>query len=277
MEVDMNASLEPSMSEVYGCRSESYASILDPTLKPMAEEILRVCGINGREHVLDLATGTGSLAGAADNAGARVVGADISPGILSTAKRLWGGQVTFVAADALVLPFANQKFNVVMCGLSLSHFPNVLTVCHEVRRVLRPGGRFVCSSWGAESRNSSFSAAMNVLKKYAGNTSDTFSSLVDEKTWASPELGCEILESAGFESVTVTTLPLSGIYRSPAAAHDWTFAWPLTGVILDRLDKASLEALRTEAISEIERVNDLTWQYAVNYFKATEISSSIKH
>jgi ubiquinone/menaquinone biosynthesis C-methylase UbiE len=261
-----------SMAEAYGCRTESYASILDPTLKPMADEILRVCGIHGREHVMDLATGTGSVAGAADLAGARVVGVDISPGILTTAKRLRGGQFTFVAADALVLPFANQKFHVVMCGLSLSHFSNVLTVCHEVRRVLRPGGHFVSSSWGTQSRNPSFSAAMNVLKKYVGDTKDAFSGLLDEMTWASPERGCEILESVGFESVTVTTIPLSGTYSSPAAALDWTIAWPLTGVILDGLDTANLAALRTEAISEIERADDLTWQYAVNYFKATEIS-----
>ena len=69
-------------------------------------------------------------------------------------------------------------------------------------------------------------------------------------------------------SVRVTTLPLSGIYRSPAAALDWAFAWPLTGIILDGLDLASLAALRSEALAEIERTADLTWRYTVNYFKS---------
>lgn len=266
----MNARPVKRMAEVYGYRSESYASTLDPTLKPMADEILRIGGIRGRKRIMDLATGTGSVAGAAALAGAWVVGVDISPGILVTARRLWGNHVTFVVADAVALPFANQNFDVVICGLGLSHFPNVLTVCREVRRVLRPRGRFVGSSWGAESRNPSFSAAMNVLEKYVRNTTDAFSGAVDEKTWASPERSCEVLERAGFESVRVTTLPLSGIYRSSAAALDWTFAWPLTWVVLDGLDPASLAALRTEAIAEIERADDLTWQYAVNYFKATE-------
>jgi len=265
----MNAQLVKRMAEAYGCRSESYSSILDPTLEPMTEEILRISGIHGREHVLDLATGTGSVAGAAAQASARVVGVDISPGILVTAHRLWGGHVNFVVTDALSLPFANQSFNVVFCGLGLSHFSNVLTVCREVRRVLRPGGCFVSSSWGDKSRNPSISAAMNVLNNYVGNTKDVFSGLVDEKTWASLERGCEIFDTAGFESVSVTTLPLSGIFHSATAAFDWTFAWPFTWLILDRLDPASLSELRKDAIAEIERADDLTWQYSVNYFKAT--------
>jgi ubiquinone/menaquinone biosynthesis C-methylase UbiE len=257
------------MAEAYGWRSESYALILDPSLKTMADEILRLGEIHERDRVLDLATGTGSIAGAAALAYASVVGVDISPGILATAQRLWGAHVTFMVADALALPFAKQNFHVVICGLGLSHFPNVLTVCREIYRVLRPRGRFVGSAWGAENRNPSFSAAMNVLKKYLGNNADVFGILVDEETWASPERGCEILERAGFDSVRVTTLPLSGIFRSSAAALEWTFAWPLTGALLDNFDPSTFALLRTEAIAEIKRVNDLTWQYAVNYFEAS--------
>jgi len=258
------------MADAYGRHSESYAFTLDPTLKPMADAILHFGGVHGGERVMDLATGTGSVAGIAALACARVIGVDIAPGMLRTASHLWGDHVAFVLADAMTLQFTNQGFDVVICSLSLSHFPDVLTVCREVRRVLRRGGRFVGSSWGGESRNPSFSATMNVLKKYIRNTTDAFSALVDEETWACVERGCEILERAGFESVSVETQSLSGIYRSPAAALNWTFAWPLTRMLLEGLDAATLAALQSEAITAIERANDLTWHYTVNYFRATE-------
>jgi hypothetical protein len=50
------------IAEAYGHHSQKYASILEPNLRPMADEIVSQGRLRGGELVLDLATGTGLIA-----------------------------------------------------------------------------------------------------------------------------------------------------------------------------------------------------------------------
>ncbi len=99
---------------------------------------------------LDVATGTGDLAfSLAGRPGIRAVAAlDFSPGMLRVAlgkagKRRTGDKVSFVWGDAMELPFAKNTFAAVTTSFSLRNVADVPQVLREVRRVLKPGGRFV--------------------------------------------------------------------------------------------------------------------------------------
>jgi demethylmenaquinone methyltransferase/2-methoxy-6-polyprenyl-1,4-benzoquinol methylase len=87
--------------------------------------------------VLDLACGTGALADIAQRRGYRVVGADLSVGML--ARR--AGQFPAAIADAAALPFATASFDGVLCAYALRNFTDLGGSLAELARVVRPGGR----------------------------------------------------------------------------------------------------------------------------------------
>jgi SAM-dependent methyltransferase len=99
------------------------------------------------EHVLELATGSGSAINflANDN---RYTGTDISPGLLKKAvkKFLSAGfkQAEFYVASSTDLPFEDSTFSTCLCILSLNFFDDIKRVFQETRRVLVPDGVFVC-------------------------------------------------------------------------------------------------------------------------------------
>ncbi len=87
--------------------------------------------------VLDLACGTGALGELARRAGYRVVGADMSVGMLAN-RRPPGGAAQ---CDAAALPFPAGAFDGVVCGYALRNFTDLAASIAEAGRVVRPGGR----------------------------------------------------------------------------------------------------------------------------------------
>lgn len=87
--------------------------------------------------VLDLACGTGALGAIARRRGYRVVGADMSEGML--AGRV--AQLPAALADAAALPFPSGTFDGILCAYALRNFTDLGASFAEAARVLRPGGR----------------------------------------------------------------------------------------------------------------------------------------
>ena len=76
--------------------------------------------------------------------GTTVIGTDTSPEMLALAReKVPGG--AFHEADLHDLPLADDSVDVVVCGLALSHVPELAPVLAELVRVLRPGGHLVLS------------------------------------------------------------------------------------------------------------------------------------
>lgn len=94
--------------------------------------------------VLDIATGTGDLAFAIRQAGARhVIGTDFSEEMIEAARKKapkHGPDVTFQIADALDLPFGDGSFDAVTVSFGLRNMTDYDAALGEMWRVLRPGG-----------------------------------------------------------------------------------------------------------------------------------------
>lgn len=84
--------------------------------------------------------------------GARATGVDLAEGMLAEARRLTAGRdlapgsAAFVEADVLALPFAPASFDVACSAFgALPFVADAGAALAQVRRVLRPGGRWVFS------------------------------------------------------------------------------------------------------------------------------------
>ena len=94
-------------------------------------------GLPAGSTVLDLACGTGDFAALVLKRGCRVVGTDLSKGMLSARHH----DFPAVQSDALGLPFADGTFDGVVCGYALRNFTDLASSLTEAARVLRAGGR----------------------------------------------------------------------------------------------------------------------------------------
>jgi SAM-dependent methyltransferase len=111
-----------------------------------AEPLLDAIGARPGLTLLDVATGTGAIAGAAAARGLSVTGIDFAPSMvaLAAARR---PAATFLVGDAENLPFANATFDLVTCAFGLLHLERPDEAIAQAWRVLRQGGRFGFTVW----------------------------------------------------------------------------------------------------------------------------------
>lgn len=111
---------------------------------------VELSGIKEDQKVLDVCSGTGELTFLlARKVGPKgsVVGADFCDSMLAIARKKSAGRetnVSFLFSDAKDLPFPDQSFDAVTVSFGMRNIPDTSLALGEIRRVLRPGGIFVC-------------------------------------------------------------------------------------------------------------------------------------
>ena len=135
-----------------GSIPEIYDRLFVPLIfEPYARDLAERVHAAGPRDVLETAAGTGALTRemvARLNGSARIIATDLNQAMLDRAEaRLREGGVEWRPADALVLPFEDQSFDVVACQFGVMFFPDKVAGYVEARRVLRPGGAFLFSAW----------------------------------------------------------------------------------------------------------------------------------
>ena len=105
------------------------------------------------DRLLDAATGTGALAILAAKRGADVVGMDLAPVLIETAKERAaeeGVTVDFEVGDAEEMSYDDASFDKVTSTLGVMFAPDHAAIASELARVTRPGGRLVLACWTPE-------------------------------------------------------------------------------------------------------------------------------
>ncbi len=141
---------------VWDKMSNLYLEEVDQRFVPVIEGVIDRAAIRPGESVLDLGTGTGSVAlRVASKVGedGRVIGNDISQEMLGLAahkaKELDIANVIFQEGRAESIPAEDSSFDVVLASLSLMYVIDRGAAAREIARVLRPGGRLIAAVWAA--------------------------------------------------------------------------------------------------------------------------------
>jgi len=115
--------------------------------------VARITGSRPGDRVLDLAAGTGTSSLTFTATGADCVACDFSLGMLragkSSQRGSGPGRLSFVAGDALRLPFRDGAFDAVTISFGLRNVADPVAGLAEMRRVTSPGGRLVVCEFSA--------------------------------------------------------------------------------------------------------------------------------
>ena len=97
-------------------------------------------------RILDLAAGTGSSSEPLAAAGAEVISADFSEGMLNAGRKRYP-KLNFVKADALNMQFKDNEFDLVTISFGLRNTADFDKALRECLRVTKSGGRIVVTEF----------------------------------------------------------------------------------------------------------------------------------
>jgi len=191
------------------------------------------------ETVVDLAAGpgeTGFLAAERVGEDGSVISTDLAPGMVEAARRGAAARgldnVECRVMDAQAMDLADDSVDAVICRLGFMLMPDPGRALHEVRRVLRPGGRLAYAVIGPPDENAWMSLMVMsfVSRGHLPGGGDPFGpggpfSLAD------PERNADLVRAAGFADVDVDRL--TGTFEFADVDDHWDFQMAVAGPVAD--------------------------------------------
>lgn len=135
------------------------------------KKVVKLVSEKNPQTVLDIATGTGDLAIALANTGAKkIIGVDISNGMLSVGrKKITAANLDTVIemqqADSEALPYEDNYFDAITVGFGIRNFENLEKGLSEILRVLKPDGIFVILETSVPTKTP-FKQGYNIYSKF---------------------------------------------------------------------------------------------------------------
>jgi SAM-dependent methyltransferase len=191
-------------------------------MRPVTDWYVRSVGASPGQKILDVACGSGLPALAlAERVGptGKVVAVDVAPKMLTATQRkaaatgLRNVETRESSADAIGGPDA--AFDAVTCKDGLMFCPDVVAAIRELRRVLKPGGRYAFSVWAEPEANPFFTTLF-------GAVGEALKMPPPPPDAPGPFRLCSDLErvvrAAGFTDVTLERVAITWTFAS-AAQH----------------------------------------------------------
>jgi SAM-dependent methyltransferase len=201
-------------------------------------------------RVLDLCCGQANVSEGLIQAGFSVVGADFSEKMLVHAReRLPNGE--FVEADAQDLPFNNGEFDTVVCSFGLMHVPDQPQALHEIRRVLKPGGQFIMTSWCGPDVSPVFQVFYGSVQEL-GDPSVKMPDSPNFHQFANEEMARALLADAGFSVETQRQIDCYWMLDAPETlAEIFHQGAPRGGYLLAQQPDANRTAIKAAVTSKV--------------------------
>jgi ubiquinone/menaquinone biosynthesis C-methylase UbiE len=236
-----------------------------------AKRLVDKAKIESGKYVLDIACGTGwatmEAAKAVGKKG-KVIGIDIAEKMLDVAKKKAEAagisNIEYRLGDAEALDFKDDSFDIVLCASSVFILSDITKALKEWRRVLRPGGKVIFSSFGPDFMRPAYGMFLERLTRYDGLEPPTLQASARTGT---PEKCYDILRDAGFKEIEVTSEQL-GDYLQDIQEYWQEVSSTIMRPRLLRLSAPALQKFTTEHLAEVEtlRTNKGIWINIPVYF-----------
>jgi SAM-dependent methyltransferase len=213
------------------------------------------------ERILDLGCGTGHLTAQIAEAGAHAIGIDASAPMIDEARRNFAGRpgLRFEIADARTFASAAElsaqigSFDAVFSNAVLHWVRPPEDAVRNIRRALRPGGRFVAEFGGRRNCARVIAALRSALSEFAA---------VDRlPPWYYPSIAeySTLLESEGLETVTAQLFERPTKLEGATGLRDW--ARMFAGDAVAAVPEADRERFfaQVEAIAGPELFREGSW------------------
>lgn len=219
-----------------GSIPEVYESHMGPVIfEPFARDLAARLPAGAR-RVLEVAAGTGRVTRnlvTALPADGELVATDLNEPMLAEAKRrLSDSRVTWQVADAQALPFGDGAFDAIACQFGLMFVPDRALALREMRRVLRPGGTLLLSTWNELARNPASALANQLATELMPDIPPLFRMV--PFSMPDPEQLRALARDGGFSQATVETV--EKVAEAPSAAWlatAFTRGTPQLGILLE--------------------------------------------
>ncbi len=202
---------------------------------------------------LDSATGTGETAKRAARAGADVVGLDIAPALIDTARREAadeGLEIQYDVGDSEALPYGDASFDAISSSCGVMFAPDHDAVARELTRVCRPGGRIGLACWRPDS---TLAEIFRIQADF--QPAPPPPGIGSPFDWGREEHVTELLED-GFD---LEFHSLESLLVMPAAEDAWELfstSYGPTKTLADSLDEGPREELRRRFVELHARYDD---------------------
>jgi SAM-dependent methyltransferase len=148
-----NDSTNPlATAEPWDLVAPGYTAEALPYFEVISRAALQAAALPVGARIVDVAAGPGTLSLLAAAGGARVSAIDISEQMVSAFRERaaaagLGSALDIRLGDGQALPFESGGYDGAFSMFGLMFFPDRAAGLREMRRVLRPGGRAIVSSW----------------------------------------------------------------------------------------------------------------------------------
>ncbi|MET8366766.1 class I SAM-dependent methyltransferase [Micromonospora sp. NPDC049580] len=112
-----------------------------------APALLDAAHVDAGTRMLDVGTGSGTVAGLACARGASVVAVDAEPSMVDLARSRLPSADEVSLAALPHLPFDSGQFDAAVANFVINHVGDPVAAITELRRVVRPGGRIAATIW----------------------------------------------------------------------------------------------------------------------------------
>ena len=234
-------------------------------LQPLTEVLIKSAGIKPGNTVLDLATGTGepalTIAKMVGPKG-KVVGVDLSPGMLAVAKERAAAQgitnVTFQLNDHDDLPaLLDNSFDAAVCRFGLMFMPDPGHILSSIRRVLKPNGKVAVATWSPPDKVPFFSIVSKIVTSHFPEIK-SMPPGVPGGVFGIPsrEMLGEFFEKAGLKGFSSQLVQLT-FFQDSNPEEYWEAMSEMGGPLVALLSKTTLEKRKIIGNDVVGKLRDM--------------------
>jgi ubiquinone/menaquinone biosynthesis C-methylase UbiE len=228
--------------EAWGAIAEGYDRYVAPQELDLANEALRLAGLEQGQRFLDVAAGTGGLGLPAARLGAEVLATDWSPAMIEhfeariREEGLSRAEGRVMDCHALDLP--DDSFDLTGSQFGVMLVPDQAAALREMVRVTKPGGRVLVIAYGSPAELEFVQFFSGALKAVAPE----FPGLPDdppplEFQVSDPEVLRQRLADAGLRTVRVERTAERPTFSSGQEMWDWVLHGnPIPGAMIAELN-----------------------------------------